>query len=222
MKYWFAAFFILMLAACNGPSQETKQEEVETEMEDEEIVAAPSFSQTFPELVEFIRSQDSTFSPEQFVSGDMLTKDSAVSQPVEPGTFDDFSHYLVYNADSSLALDLVSYNFIVSNKKGKQQFDFAGPDTEIALIDIKQNTRKRILFLGSAGLVLDGKWDKDGNIILAGAQDAGDGKLHPVMWKYYPVSSEIEVFSYPGTIKANASEYYDKKYTPLIKTSPAV
>jgi hypothetical protein len=102
-----------------------------------------------------------------------------------------------------------------------QRVEFAGPDTEIGLIDLEKKTRKRILFLGSSGLVLDGKWDEKGNIILAGAQDAGQGNLQPIIWRFYPAENIMETSTYPGTIKANISEYYKLKYKPL-KTSRVV
>ncbi|MBA2746194.1 MAG: hypothetical protein H0U44_08220 [Flavisolibacter sp.] len=134
-----------------------------------------------------------------------------------------FASFLKYNTDSSIALDLVSYNLMETTKNGRRHFDFAGPDTEIGLVDMKSMKRKRILFLGSAGIILDGKWENDQTILLAGAEDAGNGQIRPIMWRYHLDTYEVEVFSYPRTIKARAGMFYENKYNKVpVKTSPAV
>ena len=221
MKIIPALIFFLVFFSCNNKSKETVVEEPVETVEEEDIEPSLDLSNNFQELNAFLMEWDSSFSPGKFSQEEEILLDSISWHAMDQETMEEFSPYFVMNADSSLALDLVSYNFIITNKNGVQRVEFAGPDTEIGLIDLKRNKRKRILFLGSSGLVLDGKWDEKGNIILAGAQEAGQGNLQPLIWRIFPAENKIETYSYPGTIKANVSEYYKQKYKPL-KTIRAV
>ena len=92
---------------------------------------------------------------------------------------------------------------------------------EVGGIDLKKGMRKRLLFLGSSAMVLDGKLDNQGKVLIAGVQDADNGNLQPIIWRIDPETNRVETSTYPGTIKANISEYFDQKYKPL-KTSRVV
>ncbi len=213
MKGFILVIGLLFMASCNNQQAETEPAEDSTETEivyDEP--QAPNFEIHFPELSNFLSSSDSSFNTNRFTVGEVISQDTTAPVNVEKGSLQTYYPYFVFNSDSTKALDLVSYNFIETTRKGKTKFDFAGPDTEIGIVDIKSQTRKRILFLGSSGIVLDGKWADNNTVILVGAEDAGDGNLHPLMWRYHLDTYELEVFSYPGTIKASANEYYERKY----------
>jgi hypothetical protein len=220
MIKFFALAFLLFIISCNNkPEAETEEQGEITEEAD--TVYYTDFQTIFPELTQYMINRDSSFSPERFANGDIVELDSFTPHAVDKKFMDQYGEYLFYNADSSLALDLVSYNFIVNRKNGFQQLEFAGPDTEVGLINMKDSSRKRILFLGSSGIVLDGSWDEQGNIILAGAQDAGDDNLQPLMWKVIPGKKQMEIIQYPGVIKANVEGYFKQKYKPVVKTSPS-
>jgi hypothetical protein len=222
MKKLSAFILCLIMFACNnqsGDERTTERDTVTTEVEDDFYPVR--FSKSFADLSAFILKQDSSFSSEKFADFQPFNMDSVKWNRMDEETFAEYREFFVYNADSSLALDLVSYNFIISNKAGVQKLDFAGPDTEIGLIDVKNKMRKRLLFLGSSGMVLDGKWDERGNVVLVGAQDAGNETFQPLLWRYYPEINLLETIPYAGVIKADLGSYYDVKYKPVIKTSRA-
>lgn len=222
MKYLPAFIFCLVLISCNNePADEviTTRDTVITEEEDEFYPVR--FSESFPELTQFILKQDSSFSSDRFADFDINKGEKNSWQKMDDKTFNEYREFFVFNADSTLALDLVSYNFIITNKAGVQKMDFAGPDTEIGLIDVKNKMRKRLLFLGSSGIVLDGKWNAQGNIILAGAQDAGNETYQPILWRYFPDADLLETMPYSGVIKADLGSYYEIRYKPVVKTSRA-
>jgi hypothetical protein len=221
MRKFFAVAFLLIVISCNNEAKNTSETGTDT-VETEYPVSQIDFEKTFPALTGFIRSEDSTFQPYTFSNPDEMELDSFTPHKTNRGFFEEYGQYLLYNADSSLALDLVSYNFVIDKKDGQEQLKFAGPDTEIGLITIKDSSRKRMLFLGASGMVLDGKWDTQGNIILAGGQDAGDERFQPLVWKIYPGNNRMEVMQYPGTIKVNLENFFKEKYKPVSKTSPAV
>jgi hypothetical protein len=226
MKFILAFFLSLFILSCNNSSEETITEdnmdssEINEVIEEEQLLSAADFSKNFQQLNQFLSEWDSSFSPAKFSLAEEIQMDNSPWNEMEPDILE-FQPYFVINADSTLALDLVSYNFIINKRNENQKLEFAGPDTEVGLIDLKKNLRKRILFLGSSAMVLDGKWDEKGNIIIAGAQDAGAGNLQPVMWRIDPVENIMQTSAYPGTIKANVSEYYKLKYRPF-KTSRVV
>jgi hypothetical protein len=199
----------ILFASCNNSS------DTETSKDDSssvEIVEGPTYTvdREFPQLVSYLKSQDSSFSVEKFEGGEMETKDSLSSTKIDINQLAPYRPYLVYNSDSSMAIDLVSYNYVVSNKKGKTVIEHGGPDTEVALLNLKSNTRKRILFLGSSGTVLQAKWDDDITISIAGAQEVEEGKIKPSIWRYNLATGATELYQYSDAIKANINDYAEK------------
>jgi hypothetical protein len=207
MKIFAYSFLLTMLLACNNDGS---KDEMETEIvyEQEDI---PAFQQNFPLLTNYLQSQDSSFSEQRFTTGEVVSKDTMPYHPIAEGSMAAYRPFLIYNADSSFAIDIVSYNFIETRKGGKKRFEFAGPDTEVGLIDVKNNQRRRILFLGSSGLVMDATWDGN-KILIAGAEDAGQEHIRPLMWRFNLQNSALEVFSFPGVIRANIQGYYEARY----------
>jgi hypothetical protein len=211
MKIFAYTFLLAMLLACNNESRtDGSNDEMETEIvyEQEQV---PAFQQNFPLLANYLQSQDSSFSEQSFTTGEVVSRDTMPYHPIADGSMEPYRPFLIYNADSSFAIDIVSYNFIETNKGGRKRFEFAGPDTEVGLIDVKNNMRKRILFLGSAGLVMDAKWEGN-KVLIAGAEDAGQELIRPLMWRFNVQDSALEMFSFPGTIKANVQKYYETRY----------
>jgi hypothetical protein len=205
-------FLLLVFLSCNN--EKTTGDNINGEMETEivyEKEQVPSFQQNFPGLSQYLQSQDPSFSENRFTTGEVVSRDTMPYHPIAEGSMEPYRSFLVYNADSSFAIDIVSYNFIETKKGGRKRLEFAGPDTEVGLIDVKNNMRRRILFLGSAGLVLDAKWEGN-KILIAGAEDAGQEQIRPLMWRFNVQDSALEMFSFPGTIKANVQEYYETKY----------
>src|ERR1700694_3629368 len=102
----------------------------------------------FPALYQFFSRQDSSFSPGHF---EVAGTDTLPAAEVLPVTDDlkEYMPYLVYNKDSSYAVDLYSYNIILSHENGTTIGEASGPDTEVGLVDLKQKTRRRIYFGGA-------------------------------------------------------------------------
>lgn len=204
---------ILFFASCNN-SADTKTNNGDTSaVETEETTF--SVNEEFPRLFTYLQSQDSSFSVDKFEGGEMDTKDSLSRVKIDTAQLRPFRPYLIYNSDSSKAIDLVSYNYVLSNKKGKTVIQQGGPDTEVAVLDLKNNTRKRILFLGSAGTVLQAKWEGDHTIAIAGAEEVEEGKIKPSIWKYDWTTGKMELYQYPDAIHANIKDYTEQGLNKL-------
>src|SRR5688572_15655824 len=112
MRFIFVIIVSLLFCYCNNQSKEPVNEDLKEIIEEEEAVSPFNFSKSFPELNKFLHESDSSFSPGKFSLPVEMQTDSTKWNDVDPGTLEEFHPYLILNADSSQALDLVSYNFI--------------------------------------------------------------------------------------------------------------
>jgi len=207
----------LLFASCNNNSDTESGKEDSSTVEVEETYAV---DKEFPQLASYLKSQDSSFSANKFEGGEMETKDSLASIKIDTTLLASYRPYLIYNNDSSMAIDLVSYNYVVSNKKGKAVIEHGGPDTEVALLDLKNNTRKRILFLGSSGTVLQAKWDDDKTVSIAGAQEVEGGKIKPSVWRYNLTTGVTGLYQYNDAINADINDYAEQWLKSKLPQTP--
>lgn len=205
----------LFFASCNNSSDTQNQKEDASAVEEVEETGF-TVDREFPQLTAYLQSQDSSFSADKFEGGEMEIKDSLAPTKIDTGHLAPYKPYLVYNSDSSRAIDLVSYSYVISKKNGKTVIEHGGPDTEVALLDLGNNTRKRILFLGSSGTVLQAKWENDTAIAIAGAQEVEEGKIRPSVWRYDLATGTMELYQYSDAIDANIKDYAEQwlKKTP--------
>ena len=219
--FWFIG--LSLLTACTNntrPSKETVNDTSAVENM-EEIAEAPQLQSQFPDLYAYFQKQDTTFRSGQFEGGELETTDSLPNHPVDRSHLLPYYPFLVFNADSSKAVDFVSYNYVLSRKNGKNYIEQGGPDTEVALIDFKEGFRKRLLFLGAAGTVLDAKWENDHVVLLAGAEEVDAENIKPTLWRYDLHNNRMEWYSYTGRIQAHIHDYTEEKLNARLKTSPS-
>ena len=202
------ALFFLALAGCNNSadSPETKEDTITAE---EEMVL-PQVDEEFPELYTYISRQDSSFSVEGFEGGETEIKTDSSDQKVKDETLQTFLPYLVFNSDSSYAIDLVIYNYVPERRKGKLVLSEAGPDYEVALIDYRAKTRKPLLFFGTMGTIMDAKWADNQTVLIAGANEVKADSIRPVIWKYEVPTKAWSVYTYRNMIPAVANNYPKK------------
>ena len=128
------------------------------------------------------------------------------------GFIDEKRSFLVFNADSSLALDIGSLNWVVSkNKRGKVKFS-SDVDTEIALLDLKSATRTRLVFFGSAAWIDNGWWEDANNVILSGfmANDTLPNQYSPIVIRMNISTLEKTIFRHPKYASVNKDAYFEK------------
>ncbi|HEX2533500.1 MAG TPA: hypothetical protein VHK69_07185 [Chitinophagaceae bacterium] len=211
-----AALLAGILAGCtnnnegsNASADIENADSIATETESPDARGAAALAARFPGYLGFLKAEDSAFQAASFEQG---AQDSLPVLPYYPiGEEEKYSklkHLLIFNADSSLALDLFLYNAeVLPGDTGKGYKLPEGPDTEVGLIDWKKKTRRRVLFLGSAGAVVDGAWVAPDRFVLAGAETIDTDQLKPVLWQVNLADSSIQTIFYPDTLRARLHAY---------------
>ena len=202
-------FALTIITACSNNDEKSSEpipEEVPQNKDTVLVENRDAVENAFPELFTYYGRQDSSFSPALFSLNEIVTIDTAQSYGIEP-KLKAFYPYLIYNTDSSLAIDLYSYSYVPTKREGKTVIQPGGADSEVAMVDLKNESRKRILFNGPSIIVLDAKWLNEQEIIVAGAEDIGHNNLKPVLWKVNLVANSMQLYTYPDTINARVVDY---------------
>ena len=214
-KKFIPFLFALFLLACtnNNSSKEENKEAIEEVEEPYVNPTKQEISSAFPGVYQFFSAKDSSFSTSKFqqmssrsVTGPDL-KLSEASKRYYP--------LFIYNADSSYAIDLYSYNIILQKKNGKTVVNHAGPDIEVALVDLKNQTRKRIYFGGSSSAVLDAKWINNEEFILLTGEIMGASKFQPQVLQYKLIDNSVNEFIYSDTLQVSVEDYVDRRLQNL-------
>lgn len=206
------SFFVCLLAACNGSDTvattlEQAQDTLQEVAVDDEVAAV---KQSFPQVFQYLSKQDSTFSEDSFaVAGENKIEAVAPSR-IDSAQLKPFQSYFIYNSDSSLALDLYSYNYIATHRNGKNRLEEAGPDSEAAVLDFKNGIRRRVFFGGPAHTLWDAKWTGPQDILLIGAESHEDNVI-PTIWHINLKDTSMQVFAYQGEVKADMTGYTAQK-----------
>jgi hypothetical protein len=214
---------VFFACACNNAAvkdQDANGKDSVTIAEKEEAIL---YQEWLPELFHYIGSRDSTFRPAAFRSEIRLSTDTLLKQPQDMEQLRPFLPFILINSDSSYALDYVSSGYVIAHKKNAGRLIPGGPDTELALIDLKKRERTRMLFLGSSGTVLTARWISSTEYVVAIAEEQLDGKLGIEIWKCRLGSAEKEVAVYQGTVVKEINDYAETELNARdsLKTIPA-
>ena len=199
---------LVILASCKDESSESKSatdsviedslvaDDIDTVLSNETI----SFLNTAP-LSSIAKSKAPNFSWSRFRMTNSWTADSLYTSPFEPSPdyYDRYKPLLKYSPDSTMFIDLDSYNLsIEKDKNGKLFGSEAGPDTEVSLVNVNDRKKTRLVFLGPGSSIEDGSWIDRENLVLMGFQETGDsGTRLPVIWRYHVPTSTFYIYEMP-------------------------
>ncbi|HEX2607808.1 MAG TPA: hypothetical protein VHK91_10530 [Flavisolibacter sp.] len=221
MRKWMAlSMMALSLAACNNQAETEKTaavDSMETEVTTEGPVR-PDLKSTFPELYRYIAGQQPEFTS-HLEEAILLTIDSVPVRSFKKEDIADFLPYLRFNADSTLALDYVTYNYILQRRNGTTSLTGGGPDTEVALLNFKDSTRRRILFRGPSETILDAYWEDPETVVMAGAVSHGADSASLVLYRYKRGSSALELYEQKEPVPGSVSSYAETVLNAPPKTS---
>jgi len=223
MKSYFLSILLpIILASCNtqpekeprapvvNEQEENTEEKVDTLLTNETILF---FNQSG--YGGFAKTRSAGFDWSKFKLIDVWKEDSLLVTAFNPDKtyFDSYGRFLKYSPDSSLFVDLDSYNIHISkDKQGRLIGNEEGPDTEISLVDWKKKEKTRLLFLGPGSSVEEGGWMDEDNIVLMGLQEnAGGDSTIPVVWKYHVPTNTFYLFQSPDTIGVQKQMYSWRK-----------
>jgi uncharacterized protein (DUF1330 family) len=214
----------LLLLACNNETDVNFKREDDSSrqtLEDAGINSSDNFQLVFPELASFFNQSDTSFKHAQFNNSGTLDsmslgkENAIVKEQIKP-----YANLLIYNSDSTQAIDLYSYNYIETKKGNNTKWERGEADTEVALIDFRKNTRKRLYFSGPSYAVIDARWMGEDSIAFATAEIIGEGIVKPSFIKFYLKEKQQEVIEYNGTLMAEINNYIEKKMN-RVKTTHA-
>jgi len=214
IKKFIPFLLALSLFACNNSSSKDENKEtVETVEEPYVDPVKQEISSAFPSVYQFFSTQDSTFNASKFQQVSSQKNNNAdldlseISKAYYP--------LFIYNADSSHAIDLYSYNIILQKRNGKTVANHAGPDVEVALIDFKNKTRKRIYFGGPSSAVLDAKWIDKKEFFLLTGEIVNQSKFQPRLLQYKMADNSSNEFVYSDTLQFKVGDYIDRRLQSL-------
>jgi hypothetical protein len=213
-KVWILVSSLFLIAACNNENNSTEQitaTEADTLQQTETAAEITYLEKSFPDLFAYMEGQDAAFEAQNFELGSEVKMDPLPAVTLEPGQLKPFEPFLIYNSDSTKAIDLYSYNYIITRRNGEVKLEEAGPDTEVALIDVASNTRQRIFFSGPSVMVFEARWNNNNEIVMAGAEQVDNQKIKPLAWQYNLTDSVMQTYTYDEAIAANMKNFKDQK-----------
>ncbi|HRE52828.1 MAG TPA: hypothetical protein PK339_15500 [Flavitalea sp.] len=152
---------------------------------------------------DYARSRLKNFDWSRFKLVDTWKDDSLMKSEFKPDNyyFERYGKFLKYSPDSSLFIDLDSYNTIIEIENGKLTGFEEGPDTEISLVDPSKKEKTRLIFLGPGGSVDEGGWLDKETLVLIGMQYNDEGtSAKPMIWKYHLPTSTFYLYESPDSV----------------------
>ena len=193
---------LLTLAACQNSSTEKQVVEdssVHGEIILNELDTLKAISRSFAEI-------DSTFDMASFEQAGSAPVPATDVTPIVQEQLQPFMPYLIYNADSTRAIDPYSYNYVIRERNGQKQVADAGPDSEIALVDFKTKTRRRLWFSGPSARIVDVQW-KNGNVLwIAGVEEITTDTYVPFIQQINTVTNTVLSYQSGDTLHTTTQQ----------------
>ena len=149
---------------------------------------------------DFARSKAPGFDWSKFRIATSWQDDSLhVTNFTAPDNYEIYKRLFRYSPDSTMYLDLDSYNVLIQkDKRGNYVADDAGPDTEVSLVNTRTNKKTRLLYTGPGNSVEDGAWIDSDNLVIMGFQEADstDNRI-PVLWRFNISSNTFYQYEMP-------------------------
>ena len=141
----------------------------------------------------YMEQQFPDFNAEDFNAAYTVPLETFPPYPVNEKELDFFKPYLAYNADSTKAIDIYSYSSVTSSKGDQRVYMNGGPDAQINLVDLKNNTSQRLFFSGPMLSFWDAQWVDSNRVIVAGTEEKT-----PVYWIIDLNHKSMELYTMEG------------------------
>jgi hypothetical protein len=174
--FLFVCFSVL---SCNDRS--TSENDLDATQDSDHTL---KLGDIFPDLYAYLKSQAPQLKDE-FEGGAITLMDTTQAVPITHQEIKRIQPYLIFNSDSSFAIDLVSNNFIVDTTNKEMLLRAAGANNDVATIDFRYNRRRSFLFPESPETMLDANWESDSTVLVVAASETKDQKVKLVIWRYY-------------------------------------
>ncbi len=141
----------------------------------------------------YMEQQFPDFNAEDFNAAYTVPLETFPPYPVNEKELNFFKPYLAYNADSTQAIDIYSYSSVTSSKGDQRVYMNGGPDAQINLVNIKDNTSQRLFFSGPMLSFWDAQWVDSNKVMVAGTEEKT-----PVYWIIDLKHKSMELFTMEG------------------------
>ena len=208
---------LLLLVACQNSSTE-KQAMPDSTSSGEIII---NELDTLKTISRGFVTIDSTFDTGSFEQRGSSPVQPSEATPIAQEQLQPFIPYLIYNGDSTQAIDPYSYNYVIRERNGKKQVADAGPDSEIALVDWKSKTRRRLWFSGPSARIVDVQW-KNGNVLwIAGVEEISADAYIPFIQEINTRTNTVISYQAGDTLHSGQQNLLKEKLEEKIRTSRA-
>ena len=212
MKY-FAALCLLLACfffGCQSDSSDPESEPISGVDSTERIDTV--FSQeeiSHLDELKFAKFEGTQKRPVNWSEFRMITgsqDDSLVVSTFQPENsfYTMYGHLLRYSPDSSMFIDIDSYNIEMhKNKAGQSVALEKGTDTEVSLVNLGTKEKTRLVFLGPGNGIEDAGWIDNNNVLLLGYHETDTLKTKKAMiWTYHIPTKTFHLYESPDTTVA--------------------
>ena len=216
---WISSLLLLFLAACNnrsGSETETAPAPATQQGEFGANDISASFQKGLPLWLEWIKSHHASFTVDSLVNTESGTQQPLPAYPIDTARLRPVRSLLIYNGDSTQAIDLFSNNYVFSSRDGKTVAEEAGPDTEVQWIDFKNGKMQRLWYSGPGATVQDAAWINGDTVAIAGMQETEKGERHPAIWVLSLPNHTIDTYVYRQPVTASAADYQNRRFTTVM------
>lgn len=220
--FYLATIIVIGIVACkSGDKKEPAPQETATAEDSlaEEVVDSGFSTETIDTFSttafsSYAKKRVASFDWSRFRVESIWTEDRMLTNNYTPTKqfYDAYGRFIKYSPDSTLFVDLDSYNVeLVKDKQGRITGTEVGPDVEVSLVNLKSKTKTRLLFLGPGNSIEDAYWlDKDNLALMGIEQDDSLGKIAAV-WKFHLPTSTFTLYELKDSVAARQLMGYWRK-----------
>ncbi|MBC7827476.1 MAG: hypothetical protein H7122_07015 [Chitinophagaceae bacterium] len=199
---------VFALSCRNNSSEEQPADSVATVDSTEKLDTVFSEKDNaFLQQLNFSKYAGSLGAPVDWRKFRMVTsshEDSLLVSAFQPDNlyYEEYGRLLKYSPDSSMFIDLDSYNIeIQKDKTGRFTSIENGPDTEVSLINLDDKKKTRLVFLGPGNGVEDGAWIDNNTVVLIGYRERDTTRMKTaVIWRYHVPTKTFHVYESADTV----------------------
>lgn len=203
---------LLLAAACTGDKNQPVSADNKDSVNAE--INLKEHAELYTSWDEYYSKYDLSFSLDSFMKSDTVAGELHIRSYIPTDSFYRlFGGLITYNSDSSKFIDAYSTSWIIeADSDGKLHGREGEPDQEVCVIDLKKNTRTRLLFCGPGCQVQKVFWYNEDVVGIMGLMsDYADEYYTPVIW-FVNISNGLTIpYEYNSTISIIHAEDYMKK-----------
>lgn len=107
-------------------------------------------------------------------------------------------NWLIHSPNGRFNLDLYARDVMLQDDSNGKRIAYAlSPDSEVAIEDLGQNLRQRLLFCGTPCRFETGFWEDEQSVIIAGLHQGEEGLYHPTIWRIRLDDRSVQEYAYP-------------------------